>query len=184
MRSTPDIHAGRRSGRGPVLAALAALMILLQGCGSTPDQPRPAGAEPVQERAAPAAQVGPQQMIEAGLERAAEAFARGERLRPYAAVYSELGGVRPVRLNDQARQASDSDIELLLSSIRALSAGPDLEAFAVFGLAVDDTGKRWFVVHYESREGGAQMRQYPVPPPANAADWDPVSVEPVRPAVF
>lgn len=179
-----------RSGLGlPLWLGMA--LLLLGGCATTTNDT--AGRAPATESRSlkdvlePERQMSPQasrQMIDAGLAKAVEAFGAGERLRPYAAVYSSLVGIRPVRLNDNDRQASDSDTDLLLESIRALSSGSDLEAFAVFGLAMDTEGRRWFVVHYESRAGTAEMRQYPVPPPQSVDAWSPALVESVRPVIY
>lgn len=163
------------------------LVVFLQGCGSTGPQPsrdQPAavtqGESVANGASLPASHHA---LIEAGLAQAAAAFQAGQRLRPYAAVYSDLAGIRPVRLNDKDRQASDSDTDLLLESIRALSDSTDLQAFAVFGLAQDQQRQRWFVVHYENRQGSAQLRQYPLPP-APVDRWEPVLVEAVRPIIF
>lgn len=158
--------------------------LALAGCVTAPpDKPeRPAAKtedapEAVQDSAPkPMADIK-EEMIGAGLVEAIDAYRAGRSLRPYAAVYSSLGGIRPVQLNDKDRQASDSDVDLLLQSILALSDNPDLQAFALFGLAEDQEGRRWFVVHYESRQGKAQLRQYPLPPPAEAGSWTPIRVE-------
>lgn len=152
------------------------------GCASGPDK----AASVQSESQAGGNMISPEQraVIAAGLAQAVEAHQARRPVRPYAAVYSDLGGVRPVRLNDKDRQASDSDTDLLLASIHALSGNPDLKAFAVFGLAADSEGQRWFVVHYETREGKAQLRQYPVPPPTEVEAWKPVTVEPSRPVIF
>lgn len=125
-----------------------------------------------------------EQIVGAGLAEARNAFQERRILRPYAAIYSSAGGLRPVQLNDNERQASDSDVNLLMESIRALSDNPDLEAFAVFGLVEDLQGKRWFAVHYESRNGQAELRQYPLPPPDDLETWIPARVEDSAPVVF
>lgn len=191
----------------PGLAAALLAMLLLGGCVSVPPQapedrtrqpqtpaerPRQPEADRVEPPVVPPRApvdsepvvIGKEEIIAAGLARAVEAFRDGVVLRPYAAVYSDLGGLRPVRLNDKARQASDSDTALLLESIRTLSSNPDVKGFAVFGLAEDQQGERWFVVHYENRAGEAQLRQYPLPPPADPAAWQPAVVERTQPVIF
>jgi hypothetical protein len=165
------------------------VLLLLEGCVSVPAE---APEEDNGRRSEPTSEAAPveaiamdrEEIIAAGLAQAIEAFRADTPLRPYAAVYSSLGGLRPVHLNDEERQASDSDTDLLLASIRTLSDNIDLQAFAVFGLAMDTQGQRWFVVHYETRQGEAQLRQYPVPPPADVSDWKPAIVEPSQAVIF
>ena len=171
------------------------LAFLLAGCVSVPSEPEPAATPTVRpdnareqpgvkvEEPAPAV-IGREEIISAGLAQAHAVLLDGGRLRPYARVYSELGGLRPVTLNDSVRQAPESDIDGLLASIRTLSSDSDLKAFAIFGLAEDREGRRWLVVHFENRQGDAQLRQYPVPPPSDGTTWQPAIMEPTKSVIF
>lgn len=164
-----------------VSAWLAVVLFLsFTGCVSVPSEPK---AEAVPVPGGPV-ELNRGQIITAGLVQAANTLRSGARLRPFAAVYSSLGGLRPVHLNDGARQMSDSDVNLLLRSIRTLSSSGDVRAFAVYMLAEDRDGQRWLIVHYEDRRQGATLSQYPAQPPADVEDWKPVLVEPAKPVVF
>lgn len=162
-----------------LLMVIFFLFAALPGCVSVPAERAAADANE-RERV----QMTRQQIITAGLAQGREQLRGPTPLRPFAAVYSTLGGLRPVKFNDKDRQVSDSDSALLLESIRALSKGSDLQAFAVYGVAQDTAGQRWFVVHFEERGGRAELRQYPLPAPDDISQWQPIAVEEVQPAVF
>ncbi|MAL98401.1 MAG: hypothetical protein CL583_08110 [Alteromonadaceae bacterium] len=177
LLQTRQVNADRISARA--LALLLCSFALLPGCVTVSDEQLSAASAADEE-----VRMTREQIITAGLAQGREQLRGPAPLRPFATVYSTVGGLRPVKFNAKDRQVSDSDSSLLLESIQALSKSNDLQAFAVYGVAEDTEGQRWFVVHFEERSGTAQLRQYPLPAPKDVTRWHPVTVEEVQSVVF